>query len=576
MNAGIGVDTVDGGSGYDTAILDFSVGDTAEMAGVQGGGNPDGGTWFRPLAADLFNRPDNIYLRNFERVQITGTSKNDSILGTYGDDTLIGGDGNDTLDGNRAGNNHLDGGAGTDQLIGAYPNYNGPGTGGGNDTLLGGPGLDTLFGNHGDDTLMGGDGDDVISAGDRNGFGGYEYGVDVIDAGAGNDVVTDLFPGTNANSGTRLKLDGGADFDTLSANFGNQTQAITFIGGQSNSVEFADGSYLRNFEQLGSFTSGAGHDTFTLPGRADHNLVAGAGNDIVNPGLGIDFADGGAGDDLLILDYSAGDDANVSGVAMDGPYLQRRDINTNALLDRIYALGFERFQMTGGSKDDTFLGGSLADVLTGNAGNDTLSGSAGDDLLDGGAGADTMTGGTGNDFYIVDNPADVINEGAAGGYDTVVFTIGGSLTQPANVEKIIFMESTTLASLVIGPNGVVILGADVVPAPAAGSSVPVPNSILAALVAKSRAASATETAVSAHVGELLTGDPAWREIAQMQAVAGTSPVPIRTANPTAIGEAGFPDLPVSDFATEFDATPGGWLDETAPGPFDFGVLDTIV
>ncbi|MBE0546227.1 MAG: cadherin-like domain-containing protein, partial [Rubrivivax sp.] len=387
VDAGLGVDSVDGGTGDDTAILDFSAGDSAEMAGVQGFGNPDGGSWFRPLAADFFNRPDNIYLRNFERVHVTGTSKNDILAGTYGDDTLIGGDGDDVLDGYWGGNNRLDGGDGDDVLKGSY-GINGSGA---NDTLFGGAGNDTLLPLTGSDTVYGGSGNDSITANDYPGDG---YGVDLFDGGDGDDVVSDIyFNGgfTYTNAATRLHLDGGAGTDKISADFGNQTQDIVFVGGASNSVDFADGSYLRNFEQLGSFTSGSGNDSFILFDRGDNLIGAGAGDDTVNPGLGIDFVYGGAGNDLLILDYTLGDGAAVSGVSLvSGQYWQRHDLNTSADLDRLFASGFERYHVSGGSKDDELYGGSDADVLIGNAGNDVLSGGDGNDRLSGGAGSDVF------------------------------------------------------------------------------------------------------------------------------------------------------------------------------------------
>ncbi len=552
VNPGLGVDTVDGGAGYDVAVLDFSIGDTAEVGGVTGYGNPDGGTYFRPLAADFFNRPDNIYLRNFESVHITGTSKNDDIAGTYGDDVILGGAGNDTLNGNRAGNSYLDGGTGDDTLLGAYPNYNGPGTGGGNDTLLGGTGNDTIFANHGSDMLMGGDGNDVISAGDRNGFGGYEYGVDVIDGGAGDDVVIDLFQYTFASAATRLKLDGGAGFDTLSAEYGNEIQPIIFVSGQSNSVDFADGSYFRNFERLGSFISGSGNDTLiALPGRTDNFIAGGAGDDVINPGLGIDTISGGPGIDLAIVDWSVGDDANVGGVTIEGSYTRRRDLDTGAIIDSVIGDGFERVQLTGGSKADQLLGGDLNDKFYGNAGNDTIEGNGGDDLLDGGPGADTMTGGAGNDTYYVDNIADIINEGAGGGYDTVIYTVGGSFTQPANIEKIIFLQSVTLPSLNIGPGQIVIVGG---PAPA-----PAPPAI--------------------------ASDSGVNEIARLQAMAGTptDALPIKNSsaahdttadipNPTAA----FHETFAPDFATDADLTHDAWLHYDPHAPFDFDVIDAMV
>lgn len=437
VKPGLGVDSVDGGAGFDTAILDFSVGDTAEMAGVQGGGNADGGTYFRPLAADFFNRPDNVYLKGFERVQITGTRKDDSIAGTNGDDTLKGGNGNDTLDG-VGGNNLLDGGNGDDTLKGSYGN----GGSGADDILYGGAGNDTLLPQTGNDTAFGGAGNDTVTAVDYS----TGYGTDVLDGGAGDDVVADVSFNsgyTYATAATRLKLDGGAGFDTLSADFGNQAQAINFKGGASNSADFADGSYFHNFEALGSFISGSGSDTLTLPGRANHNVAAREGNDTINPGLGVDIVYGGAGDDLLILDYSVGDNANVSGVFVNGPYWQRKDLKTGAIIDSIYAPEFERIQATGGRKADHFIAGEGVDTLAGNDGNDTLDGRGGDDTLnggrgndtlDGGGGADKLNGGRGDDIYIVDSAGDRVTEKADEGVDTMQSKITYSL--PANVENL--------------------------------------------------------------------------------------------------------------------------------------------
>jgi hypothetical protein len=208
-------------------------------------------------------------------------------------------------------------------------------------------------------------------------------------------------------------------------------------------------------------------------------------------------------------------------------------------------------------------------VIHSGAGNDTLNAGGGNDLLDGGAGADTMTGGAGNDTYYVDDPADVINEGAGGGYDTVIFTVGGSLTQPANVEKIIFMESVTLPSLVIGPGGVVILGAGSVPAspPASGSA-----------------------------GAMLAADSGLTEIARLQAVAGTPAVQLPIENTiTALAEITasaahdtavdiaitnpvppFPELFAPESITDADPTHDIWHHEPALAPLDFDVIDAIV
>ena len=87
--------------------------------------------------------------------------------------------------------------------------------------------------------------------------------------------------------------------------------------------------------------------------------------------------------------------------------------------------------LTGTSGVDTLNGGAGNDTLSGLAGNDILNGGAGNDTLDGGAGNDTMNGGLGNDTYLVDSTADVINENANEGTDTVQssvsYTLGNNL-----------------------------------------------------------------------------------------------------------------------------------------------------
>ena len=562
VNPGLGVDSVRGGAGFDVAILDFSVGDTAEMAGVIGYGDSSGVSIYRSLLADIFNRPDNIYVTEFESVRITGTSKADTFGGTYGDDVLLGGAGNDVLSGYFGGNDLLDGGEGDDTLTGAYPNYSGPNTG--HDTLLGGAGADTIYGNHGNDTILGGDGNDTISAGDRNLGGGYAYGLDVIDGGAGDDFITDGFFNSGysySTAGARLQLDGGTGFDTLSADFGIETQAIVFDATNPTATNSAGGSYLRNFEALANFTSGSGNDVLIQPGRVNNILSTGAGNDVVNPGLGIDFAAGGFGDDLLILDYSQGDTPNVGGVLFEGgQYFRRYDLGSGALLDSIYTSGFDRVQITGGSKADTFIGLDGNDVFHTDAGNDAITSGNGDDVLDGGAGADTMTGGLGDDFYYVDDPGDVINEGVGGGYDTAVFTVGGSFTQPANVEKIIFLGSTTLPSLVIGPGGVVILGGNP-PAPPAPPASAADFALDA--IARAQAVAGTRPAIGNTVATI----PEFTVGAAHDAAAN-----IAIADPTTP----FSELFAHGFTNHADTTHDLWHHDAPLAPPDFDVIDAIV
>ncbi|MFN7659276.1 MAG: calcium-binding protein, partial [Dolichospermum sp.] len=80
-------------------------------------------------------------------------------------------------------------------------------------------------------------------------------------------------------------------------------------------------------------------------------------------------------------------------------------------------------------------GNTLNNIITGNTGNNVLNGGLGNDTLIGGAGADTMIGGAGNDFYYVDNTADIITENANAGTDSV-FSTAATYTLSTNVENL--------------------------------------------------------------------------------------------------------------------------------------------
>ena len=83
----------------------------------------------------------------------------------------------------------------------------------------------------------------------------------------------------------------------------------------------------------------------------------------------------------------------------------------------------------GTAANNTIVGRDDGSSIFGLAGNDNLFGSAVNDTLDGGIGADMMAGFLGNDVYFVDDPGDVVDEGAAGsgGTDTVRSFINFSL-----------------------------------------------------------------------------------------------------------------------------------------------------
>jgi len=166
---------------------------------------------------------------------------------------------------------------------------------------------------------------------------------------------------------------------------------------------------------------GAGGDDSLSGLGGNDNLYGETGNDTVNPGLGYNNAYGGDGDDLLILDYSAGDPG--SGVQGSSSRYYKRNSTNNGNLDETYPSNFERFQITGTSQNDKF---------SGYTGNDTLSGDAGNDTLDGYiAGNDSISGGGGNDSLISAGGIDKIDGGL--GNDTLTEGNFASATTALNI-----------------------------------------------------------------------------------------------------------------------------------------------
>ncbi|MDZ8226748.1 calcium-binding protein [Nostoc sp. ChiVER01] len=393
---------------------------------------------------------------------ITG-SGNDTVIrpvfvnGTVfrSNDTIITGAGNDTINPGLGKYEYVDGGEGFDHLIldysvgdtgggmDFYSNYASSGTGsayrssGVPNTLD----LDDLqFQNIEKFTITGISKNDTITT---------YFGNNVINAGAGNDSVT-------AVAGT---LDGGSGLDYLTLDLSTQTSNLN-LSNLSN-INVSGVVTAINFEGF-SITTGSGNDIVTHTGivngavlRTNDLIITGAGNDIINAGLGggsINDGDtvyGGDGIDRLIVDYSVGDTGTgmrFVGSSTYGFAIREVSSTNSTRLDLIGFQDIEEFTVIGTSKDDTIntvAGNDIINTGAGNdtintaAGNDIINGGAGNDTIDGGAGNDRMTGGTGNDTYIVDSTGDIVTETST--LSTEIDTVQASITYTlgANLENLI-------------------------------------------------------------------------------------------------------------------------------------------
>ena len=301
---------------------------------------------------------------------IQGGAGNDRILGGAGNDNIVAGDDNDTVDGGdgddaitgnagddlirgNGGNDRLEGGGGSDTVIG----------GGGNDTLTSGgafdPGISGLYGGSGNDALLfssgqggladggtgadllwvtwyetsavtfglsGGSvgattlvatgmecllittflGNDTITGGDLRDEIWVNQGLNVVDAGGGNDLVVVALDGTN-------HIDGGTGTDVLRILATMSGVLNLDLSGMVGTDQFASQFVgIERYQVYGTWqnemaTLASGHDLFrgnggidlASGGGGDDRLFGGIGSDTLAGDGGSDWMAGGAGADAL-------------------------------------------------------------------------------------------------------------------------------------------------------------------------------------------------------------------------------------------------------------------------------------
>jgi Ca2+-binding RTX toxin-like protein len=376
-----GIDTVDGGAGIDTLVVNAS----GETDGVQlfAGGSP---------TFQVRSNTGNFYVDayNMERVNFTGGAGNDTInTGNHGG-SVNGGAGVDYWTANLgavASDIAFTLGATTAIVAADLTSILNIEridltTGVGNDTITGGARADTISTGAGNDTinagkvLAEGDGDFVSGGADidtlvvnasseidgvqlssggsptfqvRSNSGNFyvdAYDMErvVFTGGAGNDTIN-----TGNHGGS---VNGGAGVDFWTADLSAVTSNIAFVLGGTTAIAAADLASILGIERI-NLTTGSGNDAITGGARAD-TISAGAGNDMINAGKVLasgdgDLVDGGTGTDTLVVNASS-ETGGMQLVSGGAPTFQ---VRSNSGIFHVDAYNMERVNFTGGSGSDT-------------------------------------------------------------------------------------------------------------------------------------------------------------------------------------------------------------------------------
>lgn len=374
----------------------------------------------------------------------------DILIGGAGTDNIAGGAGNDTITGN-GGADYIDAGAGDDTVT--YDQLSAFISGGtGNDTLLlsqatattielgnaisqinssgqvssfeniDGSGSSASLNITGDanaNVLKGGSDNDIINGG---------VGADTISGGAGDDTI--IF---NAAS---ISIDGGIGNDNLIL----QGSSAVSVNLSSSANQVTGNAVITGFENIdGSAATGV----LSLTGDdGDNILKAGSGADSIYAGAGNDtaiyddqdlIADGGDGNDTLVLNQSVATTVNlgsiISQVAGGGTIINFENIDgASSTADLIMIGDANANTLIGGSGNDIVSGGAGADTISSGAGNDTITYDFADISVDGGIGVDTLVV-DGNATFIADmsNVSNqVIGAGIITGFENIDASAGAA------------------------------------------------------------------------------------------------------------------------------------------------------
>ncbi|MFM6604172.1 MAG: calcium-binding protein, partial [Dolichospermum sp.] len=257
-----------------------------------------------------------------------------------------------------------------------------------------------------------------------------------------NDTINSTFANLQQND----TINGSLGIDTLVITDGTVNDFISIDSSNTTNQLDIPGTIVLGFERFDlsgftgtvSFLGTAGND-WVKGGTGNDDLSGGDGNDYLNGGTGADLLIGGNGNDTYVVD-------NVGDIIAEG--LNGGIDTVESSITWTLKANLENLTLTG-TTNINGTGNNLNNIITGNTGNNVLTG---------GAGADTLIGGAGNDFYYVDNTADIITENSNEGTDSVFSTVTYALS--ANVENLTLQGTTaingtgnTLNNIIIGNSG---------------------------------------------------------------------------------------------------------------------------
>jgi Ca2+-binding RTX toxin-like protein len=438
ITSGGGTDIINGGDGKD-ALLDADFSNSTKNLVFK-----DSGTTYGRLVLASGTIATNIEFLD----GITTGSGNDQILYTLRrDNTINTGDGNDTID-SGLGSDVVDGGAGDDLLIidyssaGVVFSYNFGNSGfytgfeSGSAAALGNISFSNIerldvTGSSGNDLMNGLSGNDILRGGSGNDRIFGNGGADFLYGGIGDDQIF-------SNGGTAF-IDGGAGIDGIDGDFSSATTDLVFTDATflSGRITLPNGTVAINVELFDNLTTGSGNDQVSFSRHRNNVINTGDGNDTIYSALGSDVVDGGAGDDLLVIDYSSAGIVSSFNFGNSGFY-NGFEVGSPAALGNISFSNIERLDVTGSAGNDT---------LYGLSGNDILRGGSGNDRIFGNGGADFLYGGTGDDQILSSGGASFIDGGA--GIDGIEGDFSAATT------NLVFTDTTFLSGSITLSNGTV-------------------------------------------------------------------------------------------------------------------------